>query len=274
MAQIKANSIDIEFESFGRADDPAVLLIGGIYTQLTWWHDSLCHGLAAKGFRVIRFDNRDAGKSTHLTALGAPAIPQLMAKLMSGQKVELPYSLNDMAADAAGLLEALGVDRAHIVGHSMGGMIAQLVAVNYPARTKSLVSIMSTSGRRGLPPAKPEVMAVMMWPATTPTREEQIALSTKRFRTIGGSSYRADDAELRAFIERQLDRVDVDLAAAARHMAAMLAAEPRNEILKSVRAPTLVLHGADDPLLPVEHGRDTAECIPGRRTRDRSCHGA
>ncbi len=222
MAQIKANGIDIEFESFGRADDPAVLLIGGIYTQLTWWHDSLCHGFAARGFRVIRFDNRDAGKSTHLTALGAPAIPELMAKLKSGQKVELPYSLNDMAADAAGLLEVLGVGRAHIVGHSMGGMIAQLVAVNYPGRTKSLVSIMSTSGRRGLPSAKPEVMAVMMPPATTLTREERIDYSTRLFRTIGGSSYRPGDAELRAFIERQLDRVDFDLAAGARHMAAML----------------------------------------------------
>ena len=263
MAKVKANGIDIEFESFGRANDPAVLLIGGIYTQLTWWNDSLCHGLAAKGFRVIRFDNRDAGKSTHLTALGAPAIPELMAKLMSGQKVELPYSLNDMAADSAGLLEALAVDRAHIVGHSMGGIIAQLVAVNYPARTKSLVSLMSTSGRRGLPQAKPEVMAVMAPPATTLTREEQIAHSIKFIRTIGGSSYRPGDAELRAFIERALDRVDVDLAAGARQMAAMLAAEPRDEILKSVRAPTLVIHGADDPLLPVEHGRDTAECIPG-----------
>lgn len=265
MTQVKANGLDIEFESFGRTNDPAVLLIGGVGEQLTQWRELLCEGLAAKGFRVIRFDSRDVGKSTHLTALGAPVIPQLMAKLMSGQKVELPYSLSDMAADAVGLLEALGVDRAHVVGRSMGGMIAQLVAVKDSALTKSLVSIMSTSGRRGLPPPKPEAMAAMTPPGdvSTLTREQQIEWTMTLHRTLGGSLHQAGDAELRAFVERQFDRVAYDSAAFQRLTAAWLAAEPRDEILKSVRAPTLVLHGADDPLIPAEHGRDTAACIPG-----------
>ena len=263
MPQVKANGIDIEFESFGRAEDPNVLLIAGVMEQLTGWPDSLCHGLVRKGFRVIRFDNRDVGKSSHLTALGAPKIPELMAKLMTGQKVEVPYSLSDMASDAAGLLDALGVANAHIVGMSMGGMIAQLVAANYPAKTKSLVSIMSSSGRRGLPPPKPEAAAALIPPSGAPTREGRIDFQIKFFRVVGGSAYRADNPELRAYVERQVDRAPFDPAAAARQMAAYVAAEPRNEILKSVHAPTLVLHGADDPLIPLACGKDTADCIPG-----------
>jgi pimeloyl-ACP methyl ester carboxylesterase len=263
MTQVRANGIDIEFESFGREADPAVLLIAGIGEQLTGWPDSLCNGLAARGFRVIRFDNRDVGKSSHLTALGAPAVAEIMAKIMSGQKIQLPYSLNDMAADAVGLLDALGIGRAHIVGASMGGMIAQLVAANYPAKTKSLVSIMSTTGRRGLPPPKPEAMAALMTRPSNPTRENRIEALIRMWRVIGGPDYRADDAELRAYVERQVDRVPLDLAAMARQTAALLGAESRDTILKLVGAPTLVLHGADDPLAPAAWAKDTAECVPG-----------
>ena len=263
MTQVRANGIDIEFESFGREADPAVLLIAGIGEQLTGWPDSLCNGLAARGFRVIGFDNRDVGKSSHLTALGAPAVAEIVAKIMSGQKIQLPYSLNDMAADAVGLLDALGIGRAHIVGASMGGMIAQLVAANYPAKTKSLVSIMSTTGRRGLPPPKPEAMAALMTRPSNPTRENRIEALIRMWRVIGGPDYRADDAELRAYVERQVDRVPLDLAAMARQTAALLGAESRDTILKSVGAPTLVLHGADDPLAPAAWAKDTAECVPG-----------
>jgi pimeloyl-ACP methyl ester carboxylesterase len=263
MPQVRANGIDVEFESFGRTDDPSVLLIAGVMEQLTGWPDSLCDGLATKGFRVIRFDNRDVGKSSRLTALGTPNIPELMAKLMKGQKVEAPYSLNDMASDAADLLETLGVAKAHIVGRSMGGMIAQLVALNYPAKTKSLVSLMSSSGRRGLPPPKPDAAAALIPPPGAPTREDRIKFQFNFFRTVGGSAYRADDSELRAYVERQVDRSHLDPSAAARHMAAYLSAAPRNEMLKSLRAPTLVLHGADDPLIPLACGKDTADSIPG-----------
>jgi proline iminopeptidase len=175
----------------------------------------------------------------------------------------VPYSLKDMASDASGLLQALGVANAHIVGMSMGGMIAQLFAVNFPAETKSLVSLMSSSGRRGLPPPRPDAAAALIPPPGAPNREERINFQFKFFRTVGGPAYRANDSELRAYVERQVDRSPLDPAAAARHMAAYLAAEPRNEMLKSIRVPTLVLHGADDPLIPLACGKDTADSIPG-----------
>jgi pimeloyl-ACP methyl ester carboxylesterase len=174
MTQVRANGIAIEVESFGHERDPAVLLIAGFGEQLTGWPDSLCYGPAAKGFRVIRFDNRDVGKSTHLTALGAPAVSEIWAKVISGQRVELPYSLNNMAADAIGLLDALGIGQTHMVGASMGGMIAQIMAARYPTRTKSLVSIMSGTGRRDLPPPKPEAMAALMTRPYNLTRENRI----------------------------------------------------------------------------------------------------
>ena len=263
MAQVRANGINIEFESFGREADPVVLLIAGVLEQLTGWPDSICIGLTEKGFRVVRFDNRDAGKSSHLSDLGVPTIPEIMAKVASGQKVQLPYTLSDMAADAAGLLDVLGIGSSHIVGASMGGMIAQLFAVNYPAKTKSLVSIMSSTGRHGLPPPKPDAMAALMTCPSNPTRENRIELQIRMWRVFSGPDYRASDAELRAYVERQVDRVPLDLGAVARQTAALLGAEPRDKILKSVRAPTLVLHGADDPLAPAAWATDTAACIPG-----------
>src|ERR1700688_2620716 len=150
MPQVRANRINIEYESFGRESDPVILLIMGLGGQLTLWPETFCRGLAARGFRVIRFDNRDAGKSTHFVDAGAVDIPALMARAMGGKAVVTPYALEDMAQDAVGLLEALGVERAHIVGASMGGMIAQLVAAHHPAMARSLVSIMSSTGRRDL----------------------------------------------------------------------------------------------------------------------------
>src|ERR1700733_6298657 len=170
MARVHANGIDIEYESFGREGDPAILLIMGFAAQMTMWQQALCEQLAAKGFRVIRFDNRDIGLSTHLSHLPAPNPGELMARRMSGQPVEVPYQLDDMAADAAALLAALDIKSAHIVGASMGGMIAQLVAINHPEVTKSLLSIMSTTGRPDLPPAKPEAMAALITPPASDSR--------------------------------------------------------------------------------------------------------
>ena len=263
MPQVRANEVDLEYESFGRESDPVILLIMGLGGQLTLWPESFCRGLAAKGFRVIRFDNRDAGKSTHFTAAGAPDIPALMAKAMSGQPVETPYSLGDMAEDAVGLLDALGVKQAHIVGASMGGMIAQLVAAHHPARTLSLVSIMSSTGRRDLPPGRPEAMAALMAPIGGDSREDRIAASMRTWRIIGSPGYAATEAELRADAERDIDRIPYEPTGVTRQMAAILVAPPRNDVLKSVAAPTLVIHGADDPLVPVEAGRDTANSVPG-----------
>jgi pimeloyl-ACP methyl ester carboxylesterase len=263
MPQVRANGIDVEYESFGRESDPVILLIMGLGGQLTLWPETFCRGLAARGFRVIRFDNRDVGKSTHVIAAGAPDIAALMAKTMAGGAAETPYALDDMANDALGLLDVLGVARAHIVGASMGGMIAQLIAAHHPARTKSLVSIMSSTGRRDLPPGRPEAMAVLMTPLASDSREDRIAAAMRTWRVIGSPGYPATDAELRADAERDIDRVPYEPTGMTRQMAAALVAPPRNDILKSVTAPTLVIHGADDPLVPVEAGRDTAASIPG-----------
>jgi pimeloyl-ACP methyl ester carboxylesterase len=265
MPQVRANGVAIEYESFGRDSDPVILLIMGLAAQLTLWPESLCRGLAAKGFRVIRFDNRDIGKSTHLMDNGAPDLGRMMADVMAGRAVAPPYTLNDMAADAMGLLDAIGVSKAHIVGASMGGMIAQIIAAHYPARTKSLVSVMSTTGRRGLPPAKPEVMAVLLTPPPSFGREDRIEAAIHAWRVIGSPGYPSSDAEIRALAEREVDRTPYEPTGMARQMAAIVAAPPRNEMLKSVRAPTLVIHGADDPLVPLPGGQDTAASIPGAK---------
>ena len=206
MPQVRANGIDIEYESFGRDGDPAVLLVMGFATQLVAWPESLCNGLAGKGFRVIRFDNRDIGKSTHLAQLGAPDLPAMIAAREAGGWPAAPYSLDDMAADAACLLDALGIARAHVVGASMGGMIAQLVAINHLAKTKSLVSIMSTTGRPDLPPAKPEAFAAIMTPPASLGREDRIKRGVKVMRVIGSPGFPASEAELRETVARGVDR--------------------------------------------------------------------
>jgi pimeloyl-ACP methyl ester carboxylesterase len=265
MPQAQANGIAIEYESFGRASDPVVLLIMGLGAQMTMWNVSFCRGLAERGFRVIRFDNRDIGKSTHLGALGAPNPAEAMMKLMSGQPVAPPYHLEDMAQDATSLLDALGIDSAHIVGASMGGMIAQIVAAKHPKHTRSLVSIMSTTGNRSLPQAKPEAMAALTTPPASDSREDRIAAGMRVWRVIGSPGYPATDEELREYVTRDIDRVPYDPAGFARQFVAIVAATPRNDILKTVACPALVIHGADDPLVPVEGGKDTAASIPGAK---------
>jgi pimeloyl-ACP methyl ester carboxylesterase len=263
MPQVRANGIDIAYESLGREDDPAILLIHGLNTPLTGWPDSLYEGLASRGFQIIRFDNRDVGLSTHLPQFGAPDLAALMAKVRSGERPAAPYSLDDMAADAAALLDALGIERAHIVGASMGGMIAQLVALNHLSKTKSLISIMSTTARRGLPQAKPEAMQALMALPASPAREDRIATAIAAVRAIGSPGFPASDGELRAYLGRSIDRTPFDPPAAARQMAAVVAARPRNDRLRSLTIPALVIHGADDPVIPAAHGEDTARSIPG-----------
>jgi pimeloyl-ACP methyl ester carboxylesterase len=224
-----------------------------------------CEGLAGNGFRVIRFDNRDVGKSTHLTHLGMPNTQQAMMKMMSGQPVEAPYKLEDMAMDAVGLLKALDIPRAHIVGASMGGFIAQIIAAKHQGVTKSMVSIMSSTANRSLPPAKPEAMMAITQPPASDSREDRIAAGMKAWRVIGSPGYPATDEELREIVTAAIDRAPYDPAGIARQLVAIASAEPRNEILKTVTCPALVIHGADDPLVPVEGGKDTAASIPGCR---------
>jgi pimeloyl-ACP methyl ester carboxylesterase len=265
MPQIRANGIDIEYESFGRESDPVILLIMGLAAQLLFWPESLCKGLADRGFRVVRYDNRDIGKSTHLASLPTPDFRAVMADLAAGKAIDIPYRLEDMAKDAAGLLDALGVERAHIVGSSMGGMIAQLVAIHHPGRTKSLISMNSTTGRRDLPPGDRKAMAILAQPPKSAAREDLIEASILVQRTLLGPGFWMSEAELRQSAERRTDRAPYDPAGLARQWAAVVSAAPRNAGLKTVRRPALVIHGDADPLFPVATAEDTAASIPGAK---------
>ena len=264
MARIKANGIEIEYETFGRKGDPALLLIMGLGAQLTLWPESLCEGLASHGFHVVRYDNRDVGLSTDFDKWGVPNIMEAFMKLMKGEKVATPYLLDDLANDAIGLLEALDIDRAHMVGASMGGMIAQILAARFALHTRSLVSIMSTSGRRGLPMGKPEAVAMLSAQPEGSAREQLVAHGIKLRTVIGSPGFPADPAELRALVERNIDRRYYP-AGAARQYLAVMASGDRVDLLRTVKVPTLVLHGADDPLLPVDGGRDVASLVPGAK---------
>jgi pimeloyl-ACP methyl ester carboxylesterase len=263
MPHVRANGIDIEYESFGRESDPLILLIMGFGAQLIFWPDSLCEGLAAKRFRVVRFDNRDIGKSTHLVGQTAPDPRALFVEVMAGRHPHVPYTLDDMANDAVGLMDALGVDRAHIVGASMGGMIAQLVAINHPDRTKSLVSIMSTTGRRDLPPGNPETLSVLFRPPNSTSRDDLIDASILVQKALSGSGFPLSEPEMRARAARRTDYAPFDMDGVARQSAALIVAQPRNALLKELRCPALVLHGADDPVIPAAAAKDTAASIPG-----------
>ena len=263
MPHVRANGIDIEYESFGRDSDPLILLIMGFGAQLIFWPDPLCEGLAAKGFRVVRFDNRDIGKSTHLTGQPAPDPRALFVEVMAGRHPHVPYSLDDMANDTVGLMGALGTDRAHIVGASMGGMIAQLVAINHPSRTKSLVSIMSTTGRRDLPSGNPETVSALFRPPNSASRADLIDASVLVQKALSGPGFPSSEAEMRARAARRTDYAPFDMAGIARQSAALIVAPPRNALLKALRCPALVIHGADDPVIPGVAAKDTAESIPG-----------
>jgi pimeloyl-ACP methyl ester carboxylesterase len=262
MPSIQANGINIEYESFGSPDAPPVLLIMGLGGQLTLWPIELCEALVARGFRVIRYDNRDIGLSTKFDHAGVPDMAALMMASFTGTKPDVAYTLDDMAADAAGLLDALGIDRAHIVGASMGGMIAQMVAATYPERTLSLTSIMSTTGNPAIPPARPEAMAVLTNRPATADPDALVAFSVNAARVIGSPAYPASE-------ERLLTRVRADLQRSysptgyMRQMAAVVGGGDRRARLSAITAPTLVIHGDADPLVSVEGGRDTAASIKG-----------
>lgn len=264
MPQAQANGLTIEYETFGEAGNPAILLIMGVGCQLVMWPDSFCEGLAGLGYRVIRYDNRDVGLSTKIDGAGAPDIMAAVTAQLTGQPVTSPYSLDDMADDAAGLMDALGIARAHVVGASMGGMIAQLVAIRHPEKVTSLTSIMSTTGNPDLPPAKDEAMGALLTPPADTSRESLIQQGIAMWKVIGSPKYPATDEELRRIAERNVDRM-VCPEGFGRQVLAILAAPPRNAALAKLNVPALVLHGAADPLVPVEGGKDTAAAIPGCR---------
>ncbi|HEY5290031.1 MAG TPA: alpha/beta hydrolase [Caulobacteraceae bacterium] len=264
MSQIKANGLSFEYDITGKAGDEPILLIMGLGGQMTLWRDAFVAKLAARGYRVIRFDNRDIGLSEKLDALGPPDMGAVLAAWAEGRLAPAPYNLSDMAADAAALLTALGVDRAHIVGASMGGMIAQLVAADHPEKTLSLTSIMSTTGNRALPPAKPEAMAALNTPAPDPAKDMEgyLANVVASSKVIGSPGYPPDEADQRAFAVSNVRR-SYHPVGFLRQYAAVLASPDRRPKLATIEVPTMVIHGEDDALVPVEGGRDTAANIPG-----------
>lgn len=260
----KANGIDIEYEIDGRADAPPVLLIMGLGAQLTLWPPKMVEALVARGYRVIRFDNRDIGLSTKFDAAGVPLIAIVIGAMMMGSKPDVPYVLTDMAADAIGLLDALGIGKAHVIGASMGGMIAQMVAADHPERVLSLTSIMSTTGNPSLPQATAEAMAVLTTRPDGSDEESIVAHGVKVERVIGSPAYPADQEALAARIRHDFRR-SYHPPGFARQMVAIIASGDRRAALAKITAPTMVIHGADDPLVPAAGGRDTAATIPGAK---------
>jgi pimeloyl-ACP methyl ester carboxylesterase len=267
--RVKANGITIAYESFGPADRETILLIMGNGTQLTAWPAELLEELVRRGYRVVVYDNRDVGLSTKFDDAGVPDTKAVIEARLAGKPSPLPYTLDDMAKDAVGLLDALGVRKAHVVGVSMGGMIAQLVAADHPGHTLSLTSIMSTSGKPGIPfPADPEAVAKMPPPAPRGDKEAQIANAVKVIGVLAGPVYPPDEKRVRDLVVRSMKRSD-DRGGMARHnaLSALGLFEDRRPKLKTIKVPTVVVHGALDPLLSVEGGRDTAANIPGAELR-------
>ncbi|MEK6399014.1 MAG: alpha/beta hydrolase [Terriglobus sp.] len=261
-----ANGVKLAYDSFGNQDHPVMLLIAGLGTQRTRWPNVFCEGLAQRGYRVIRFDNRDAGESTHFTNSGVPDFNELRSALMAGRKPTVPYALTEMALDAVELLDQLSIERAHVVGRSMGGMIAQIIASEHPSRVLSLTSIMSSTGNPALPQAAPDIMAMMMQPPPDPfvDLEGFIANQVAFARRIAGTGYVFDEPAHRAIVLEELRR-SYDPAGTARQIAATGTAGDRRERLRTITAPTLVIHGTDDPLIPPACGEDTAASIPHAR---------
>jgi pimeloyl-ACP methyl ester carboxylesterase len=262
--KIIANNISLEIEDTGGAGTP-VLLIMGLGMQLIAWPDTLVQSLVSAGLRVIRLDNRDIGLSQHFDHLRAPNLLLTAFKHRLGLAIKAPYTLQDMANDALGVLDALGIDQAHIVGASMGGMIAQRVALAAPQRTLSLTSIMSSSGARGLPQARPHVLrALMVRPPQSADINAITNHAARLFSLIGSPGFPTDPQALRARVQAGVKR-SYHPAGSLRQMTAIAADGQRAEQLRSLRRPTLVLHGKADPLVPYACGEDTAQRIPGAR---------
>lgn len=262
--KVSANGIGIEVEDTG-GSGPAVLLVMGLGMQLIAWPPAFVQALVAAGFRVVRFDNRDIGLSTHFDSKGVPNVIWESLKLRLGLPVRAPYTLEDMARDALGVLDALGIGRAHVVGVSMGGMIAQRVALAAPARVKSLTSIMSTSGARGLPEPKPRVVRALVGRPAGPGREAVIDHYIRLFGVIGSPAWPQPEAALRERIGAGIDRSHHPAGTIRQLVAVAADTGIRARQLGGIAVPTLVMHGKADPLVPFPCGQDTARRIPGAK---------
>ena len=247
------------YETFGDERDPAILLIMGLGTQMLGWHEGFCERIAERGFHVIRFDNRDIGRSTHLKHVKPPSTLQLVTR----SKSAAGYTLSDMAGDAVGLLDGLGIDAAHIVGASMGGMIAQTLAFEHPERTLSLASIMSTTGHRRHGQPSPRIYDMFL---RTPPRDPAAFAEHMlgMFRRIGSHGFEMDEGEFRERARLALSR-GRSSAGVLRQIAAVTASGDRTEKLRGIRVPTVVIHGDRDMMVHPSGGRETAKAIPGAK---------
>jgi pimeloyl-ACP methyl ester carboxylesterase len=267
--KVKANGITIAYESFGPEDREAILLIMGNGAQLTAWPVELIEELVRRGYRVVIYDNRDVGRSTKFDKAGVPDAKVVIEARMAGKPSPLPYTLDDMAKDAVGLLDALGIKKAHVVGVSMGGMIAQLVVADHPEHVLSLTSIMSTSGNPEVPfPANPEAIAKMPPAAPEGDQEAIVVNAVKVIQVLAGPDYLPDEKRIRDLVVRSLKR-SADRAGMARHnaLSALGLFEDRRAKLRTIKVPTVVVHGEKDPIMSVEGGKDTAANIPGAELR-------
>jgi len=258
MPRAASNGIELEYETFGDDADPPLLLVHGLGAQLGSWDDEFVAGLVDRGFFVIRFDNRDIGLSTKIDA--DVDVMEAVTRALGGQPVHAPYLLADMADDALGLLDALAIDRAHLVGVSMGGMIVQQMAIDHPERVLSLTSIMSTTGDPGVGEPDPSVIPVLLTPAP-PEREAFIEQQTEGSRLIGSPEH-FDEDRTRARHARAYDRC-YHPAGVTNQLMAVLASPPRSAGLRELDIPSLVIHGDLDPLVNVSGGERTAECLRG-----------
>ena len=251
------SGIELAYEAFGEGDDPLLLLVMGLGVQMLGWDTRFCRELAGRGFRVVRFDNRDVGHSTKLEEAG---VPNLMGA-MGGDTSSAAYTLDDMADDAAGLIEHLGGGPAHVVGASLGGMISQTLAVRRPELVASLTSIMSSTGNRAVGQPLDAVLPVLLTPAP-PEREAFVERSVQTFRAIGSPGFQSNEDRVRALAGASFDRC-YHPAGVGRQLMAILASGDRTEALRGIRAPTLVIHGQEDPLIAHSGGEATAEAISG-----------
>ncbi len=257
MHTTRVGEIDLAYETFGSPQDIPLLLVMGLATQMIGWPDEFCRMLAGRGLYVVRFDNRDVGLSTHLDDAGAPDV----LAVMGGDHSRVAYRLADMAEDTAGLLDALGLDGAHLVGASMGGMIAQTLAIRHPERVRSLTSIMSTTGDPAVGAPAQAALGVLLAPPAT-DRESAVQRAVDTYRVIGSPGFEFDEHGLRERAGLSFDRA-YDPAGVARQLAAILASPDRTADLARVAVPTLVVHGEQDALIDVSGGRATAAAIPG-----------
>ena len=256
-----SNGIRLCYETFGDRTSPPLILIMGLASQMIVWDDEFCAQLAGRGFWVIRFDNRDIGESTRFPNERAPHVAELVFAQATGLRFRVPYTLRDMAADTIGLLDALGIERAHVVGASMGGAIAQELAIAYPARVRSLTSIMSTTGDPKLPGPQPKALA-RLGKKVPVDRAGYVREYVTTWSVLAGDHFPFDADRTARQGAAGFDR-GINPPAASRQLLAIIASGNRKRALRELRVPTLVIHGTLDPLIPVAAGRDTAATIPG-----------